>query len=138
MPFSLRVVRGQEGGGPVGDTNGGGWIPRAEDGKANFDFNAHGSTPPEGHIQFDDPQQGVSLKGNVTSVSVSADGRTATFSGTCSLGDGSTCEYTVNVEDNAEPGRGADRFTIGVAPSNGQSFQVSGLLGGGNIQIRIE
>lgn len=131
MPFYLRVARGVAGGGAVGSTAGGGWIARG-DNKANFAFNAEATSPPVGRINYDDSQQGVGLKGTVSAISVS--GNKASFSGPCTLRDGSACQYTVEVEDNAEPGKGADRFLI--RWSSGSSLsEASGLLGGGNIQV---
>jgi hypothetical protein len=51
----------------------------------------------------------------------------ATFSGTC----GTSCNFTVNIQDNGEPGNGMDRFSISVngGPAEG------GLITKGNTQV---
>lgn len=137
MPFYLRVVQapGPEG----GKVTGGGHIPDGgSDQKANFGFNAHfeGSTP-AGHITYDANNGGISLKGDVRALRVSD--FSAGFSGTCTLGDGTACEYTVDVQDNAEPGNGADRFSIRVfTPGGTLLHSADALLGGGNIQVHSE
>lgn len=137
MPFYLRVVQGIPGGGEVGSVNGGGWIPDGDQ-KANFSFNAHASTPPTGSIQYGHAQAGIGMKGSVASVFILSETQ-ATFSGTCTLKDGTACEYTVDIEDNAEPGKGADRFRIQIfSPPGTLLHQADHLLGAGNIQVRIE
>src|SRR5712692_736702 len=116
MPFSLRAVQGVPGGGAVGSTTGGGAI--MDDGsEANFGFNARASSPPSGHLTYDATSQGLSVKGSVATVSVS--GNKASFAGPCTLKDGSACQFKVSVEDNADPGNGADRFTIQVTRPGG-------------------
>jgi hypothetical protein len=63
-------------------------------------------------------------------------GFAASFSGACTLSNGDNCEYTVDVQDNADPGKGADRFAIKVTTANGGvSHQAEGLLGAGNIDV---
>jgi hypothetical protein len=132
MPFYYRAVRGVEGGGVVGVASGGGWIPSGGS-KDHFSFQAEGATPATGEIRFD-PATGLTVTGSVAAVSV--DGHVARFSGPCTLKDGTACEYSAEVEDNANPGRGADRFTLRWTTASGDSFEFSGLLGGGNIQVR--
>ncbi len=138
MPFFLRLAQGVPGGDPVGSTTGGGWIPGANGSKSNFGYSAEDTLPASGHITYDASQQGIKLKGSVASVSV-PDGMTASFSGPCTLGSGAACSYEVDVEDNGEPGKGADRFTIRVYDGGGVLIHSHGsLLGGGNIQVRTE
>lgn len=57
---------------------------------------------------------------------------TATFSGTCTK-NGAPCTFSVTVEDNGEPGAGADRFRIAVSgePVEGGTAPIAR----GNIQI---
>lgn len=138
MPFYVRVVTGPEA--PVGEARkatGGGWIPDiGTDARANFGFNARfDGTNPAGHITYDANNGGISLKGNVLELFVSD--FEASFSGTCTLKDGTACSYQADVEDNAEPGKGADSFAIRVFTSDGLVLlhSAGGLLGGGNIQI---
>jgi len=75
----------------------------------------------------------IGLKGSVSSFSVS--GNTATFSGPCTLLDGSVCQYTLIIQDNADPGNGADSFTIRWTTAVGASSEISGLLTNGNIVV---
>ncbi|MGH9789002.1 MAG: S8 family serine peptidase, partial [Candidatus Acidiferrales bacterium] len=132
MPFYYRAVQGVAGGGVVGFASGSGWVERG-DTRDHFNFSAEGTTPAFGEIRFFNPSQGLKLTGTVASMSVS--GRRASFSGPCTLEDGTECNYSAVVEDNASPGRGADSFQISVTTAGGQSFQSSGLLGGGDIVV---
>jgi hypothetical protein len=49
-----------------------------------------------------------------------------------------SCDFVVTVEDIAEPGKGADTFTISLpgVMVDGAPYSQTGLLGGGNIQTR--
>jgi hypothetical protein len=132
MPFALRVINGVPGGGQVGVASGGGWIPNGE-GKDHFRLQAEGTDPANGEISFSSKSLGVKLTGSVGSASVN--GHKASFSGPCTLQDGAACSYTAEVEDNADPGRGADRFSIRVTTADGKGFDSSGVLGGGNIDV---
>ena len=76
------------------------------------------------------------MTGDVRTLSVDGAQFRASFGGNCTLGDGSPCQYTADVEDNGEPGNGADRFTIRVTrPGGASAHSNDGLLGGGNIRI---
>ncbi len=132
MPFALRVVQGVPGGGEVGVASGSGWIPNGGD-KDHFRFQAQGTDPANGEISFSSKSLGVKLTGGVGSLSVN--GHQASFSGPCTLQGGGACEYTAEVEDNAEPGKGADRFEIRVTMPDGQVLESSGVLGAGNIEV---
>jgi len=134
MPFYLRVVQGCPGGGEVQDAEGDGEI---EDGdRDSFHAVAQAGCPVTGEVDFDDqnnPDPSVHLRGNVTSVSIS--GTVATLSGPCVLLSGSACTFTVTLEDYADPGQGADRFTITWTTVAGVSFRASGFLTSGNIRV---
>ncbi len=140
MPFYLRVVQGcpQNPAQDEADEQGDGDVDRGDGHTAHFHTVAQASCPPAGEVDFDNQKDTdsdviIGLRGAVTSFSVS--GNTATLSGPCTLLDGSLCQYTVTVEDNADPGQGADRFTIRWTTAAGLSFQVSGLLTKGNILV---
>ncbi len=119
------------------EVTGGGWIPSASGGKSNFGFNAQrqGAASATGRISYDSGNGGISLKGTVDALSIT--GSQATFSGPCERRDtGAACTYTADVEDNGEPGAGADRFTITVRDAGGSVIHThTGILGGGNIQV---
>ena len=135
MPFFARFARGP--GAAGGKASGDGWIPGSGAGQtANFHFSGRfeGSSP-AGRIRYESGG-GLSLSGDVRTLSVDGAQFRASFGGNCTLGDGSPCQYTADVEDNAEPGNGADRFTIRVTRPGGASVHSNdGLLGGGNIRI---
>lgn len=57
-------------------------------------------------------------------------GSHAVFSGNATV-NGVATTYRITVDDNAEPGRGADTFTI----STGTGYSASGVLSQGNIQV---
>jgi hypothetical protein len=64
---------------------------------------------------------------------------TGTAEVTIANGSPMTCDFVVTVDDNGEPGKGVDKFTIslpGCVVENGQPYFQTGLLGGGNIQTR--
>lgn len=138
MPFFLRIVQGKSDGDGKAPSKatGGGWIADG-DGKAHFGFNAHErSMGDRGRLQYDAEESGLRLQGEVTEVMVSSEFEAA-FSGTCEA-DGGTCEaceFQVAVEDNGEPGRGADRFSIAVTCGAAPRHTNDGLLGDGNIKI---
>jgi Big-like domain-containing protein len=119
----------------TGKVTGGGWVPaKTGNGKANFGFNAQQQTGVKGRITFDDNSKGIGLKGVVNSLRIT--GSQADFSGTCSLSDGTQCNYSAHVEDRAEPGAGKDRFKIQIFNLSGaQLYATDQLLGGGNIQV---
>lgn len=122
--------------GEAGKVTGGGSIPSSSgNGKANFGFNAKQKTAgPDGRLTYDSGSGGIGLKGRVTSLSIA--GSTASFSGTCALGDGSLCTFQVDVEDNATSGAGSDRFAIEVFDATGATVhQADELLATGNIKV---
>jgi len=120
----------------TGKITGGGWVAaKTGNGKANFGFNAQQQAGVKGRITFDDASKGVGMKGVVNSLSIS--GSQADFSGTCTLKDGTQCNYSAHVEDRAEPGAGKDRFKIQINSLSGALlYATDKLLGGGNIQVR--
>lgn len=135
MPFYARLVPAP--GAEAGKVVGAGTIPGTEpDEKSSFGVSArfHGAAP-AGHLRYEAGSAGISLRGDVKALSVAT--LEATLAGPCSLSNGSPCEYRARVEDNAEPGKRADRFAIQVFDSAGRLIhQADQLLSAGNIRIR--
>ena len=126
-----------------GKVTGGGWIPAPEpskgkNNKATFGFVAHykdGETEPSGNLEFFDH----AIKMNVHTESIdtlTVSGNKATFTGTARVNGESGYSFTVDIEDNGEPGKGVDKFAIAITDAVGNSYYSAGdTLGGGNIQI---
>jgi hypothetical protein len=107
---------------------GGGQVPvNLTGGKGTFGFNAKQETQ-SGHLNYRNHVTGAHLDCTVTTVMITSNA-TATFSGsTCS---GSATSFMARVEDNAEPGKNADKFFI----SYGTVVNEGGTLISGNIKI---
>jgi hypothetical protein len=98
-------------------------------GFANFGFVAKADGSPSGQLEYQNHASNVNVHStSITSVSIT--GTSGTFSGTCTK-NGVGCTFTVNVQDNGEPGHDVDMFTISVdsGPTEG------GIITKGNIQI---
>jgi subtilisin family serine protease len=140
MPFYLRVIRGCPGGGSVDQAQGNGEFQRDDTGHSvQFNVAAQASCPSAGEVNVNElngdiNQSSANLRGTVSSISVS--GNVATIRGPCALRNGSACQFTITLEDNADPGTGADRFTLQWVTAAGASFRASGLLTAGNILVR--
>lgn len=137
-----------------GKVTGGGWIP-CSNGKSNFGFNAQSNSVVKGRISYgtcfsgDEGTEGddgdgdasdgdrgqLRLSGTIESLHIA--GSAASFNGSGTLGNGRQVRFTVDVEDNGEPGAGRDRFKIRIfdAITGALMHQNNGSLGGGNIQI---
>ncbi len=124
----------EEGPPTVNSVKGSGWIPLPGGGNAKFQANAQDSQSlPKGRIRYD--AGGIKLAGTVTELRFLSP-TAATLSGPCDRADGSPCTFEATAEDNGQPGKGADRFSIRVFDAVGNPVHsASGLLGGGNIQI---
>lgn len=121
-------------GGGTGDTAQGSGVEHGDDGHdGNFNFQATGGCSPSGEVDFDEPDSGNRMRGNVDAVTVS--GNTATITGTGTLLDGTACKFTAIVLGNANPAVGVDRFAISWITSNGTFFHTSGALTSGNILV---
>jgi hypothetical protein len=107
-------------------TTGGGEI-NVSNGVGSFGFVVQGG--PSGQLEYQNHAQGVNVH-SVSITSFSTFGNNATFSGTCTK-NGAACNFTVTVQDNGEPGKGVDKFTISVdsGPTEG------GTITKGNVQI---
>ena len=121
---------------PAEKITGGGWIPRADGGKATLSVNVHpGEGPPQGRLSYDGNAGGLRLIGTVTG-SEMLTAETARLTGSCELDDGTPCTFEAEIEDRGEPGAGVDRFAIRVTSATGSLLhEADSLLGGGNLQI---
>jgi len=114
--------------------NGSGWFNQGG-ARNSFSVNAQAAKNgnANGKVSFD-RTGGISLKGTVTGLQQT--GRAATLTGTCTLADGSSCTFTIDVNDVAEPGAGFDTFRIQVFDSTGALiYQVNDTIDGGNVQV---
>jgi hypothetical protein len=88
------------------------------------------------HVSFAVAGDGNAVKGSLTAGALTASrltalgisGRAAWFAGTSDDGR----PFVAYVEDNGEPGRGADVFRLWIA---GEAHPGSGVVGGGNLQL---
>jgi hypothetical protein len=117
----------------TGKVTGGGVID-VIGGTANFGFVAQRKTtggPATGNLNYLDHASGRHVHGPVTSLTII--GNVAEFSGPC----GTSCTFTVAVQDNAEPdGSGKDVFTITVIAS--PPYVAGRTIRSGNIQVRSD
>jgi subtilisin family serine protease len=124
---------------PGGTVNGGAWfVPdgrtagKGDVGRVHLAVHASGSVAPSGQLRFRDDTAGLDLTlASWTSLAVS--GSTATLTGTARTGAGSTIGIRLEIVDGGEPGKGRDRVRVHI-PTLG--YDVAGLLGGGNLQVR--
>ena len=117
-----------------GRAHGNGWIPDGT-GRARFEFSVRREGAlSSGSLAYAAEASGITLEGDVLEASVSS--FEADFIGSCTLADGTACEFSAHVEDAAEPGKGADRLHIRVTVGGGTVHEADALLGGGNIQVR--
>jgi hypothetical protein len=115
----------------AGAATGGGQVPVAG-GRASFGFNARlEDGEARGHLNYKNHVTGAHLNCTVT-LFTELTATTAKFSGTCNP-NSSASSFQAEVEDNDEPGKGSDKFTI---TYNG--ITEGGTLTAGNIQIRFE
>jgi len=86
-----------------------------------------------GHLEYSDHSTNPPFKVHGTSVTGYFPGLTEnsrTITGTADVTGVGNVDYTVEVTDNAEPGRGQDKFSIKVG-----AYTASGVIAGGNIQL---
>jgi hypothetical protein len=115
----------------AGHATGGGYVGDVVNQWVSFGFTAKsdGATV-KGQCSVSDHVRGVQVKClDVTLLTQTA--THASFEGHA-LVDGMPTTYRVDVDDLGEPGAGSDRFEIETA----SGFSVTGVLAGGNIQIR--
>jgi hypothetical protein len=118
---------------------GGGWIA-VPGGKGTFGFVAgfkdHSFTP-SGHLTYIDHPAGAKVQStDVTTYTLDAPNQ-RTFRGDCNFNGASGYSYSATVQDNGEPGKGNDMFSISVYDSSSNLVYSAPmtLLGGGNIEI---
>jgi hypothetical protein len=109
---------------------GGGWITAPSGNKGTFAV-AAGKRTGWGHLEYIDHGTGMKVKGTAVTGYAFVDSTTRRIDGTADV-DGTSDTYTVYVADNAEPGHGADTFSILLHNSG---YSAGGKLGGGNIQL---
>ncbi|HEY9285874.1 MAG TPA: post-COAP-1 domain-containing protein [Pyrinomonadaceae bacterium] len=115
-----------------GKTTGGGHILKAGGNKGvHFGFNAqlknNGTLDANGVIQDHNSNDRIKI---LTADSYVSNGVNTTFSGQCEF-NGTPQQYEITVSDVDEPGRGVDSFSV-----TSGSYTRSGILTGGNIQVR--
>ncbi|NNF51822.1 MAG: S8 family serine peptidase [Gammaproteobacteria bacterium] len=122
---------------------GSGWIPSggepmgdddsSSDDNVKFNFNAHiKSKGIKGKLKLHDKRTDFKIYGDITHMEINYEAHSASFGGVCTKYE--TCTFEAYVEDNADPGRGADRFVIQVR--DGATYDADDLLGKGNIKIK--
>jgi len=117
---------------PPRSVTGGGQVS-VTGGRGTFGFNAKPDAGiPSGHLNYMNHFTGAHLDCTVTAIS-ELTATTAKSSGTCSP-DSAATSFKAEVEDNAEPGAGADMFKITYPSPIGTSE--GGTLTSGNIQIK--
>ncbi|MCZ7381013.1 MAG: DUF2341 domain-containing protein, partial [Candidatus Methanoperedens sp.] len=119
----------------TGKVTGDGWISIGSNKKATFELSAHyvkGSSTPSGSLQYNDHAAGLKVQGNVTKLSVDKTTGTSILSGIADVNGIDGYTYTVTVVDKGESGK-TDTFTIDIPAL---SYEATGILKGGNIQIR--
>lgn len=122
-----------------GSVSGGGWfIPNdgadgpGDQGRVHFALHARSGVPfPSGQLQWRDREAGLELRlESWTTLAVAGDG--AVLQGRAQTATGASVEIEVFIRDLGEPGKGAD--TIRLRLMDG-SYDRSGTLGGGNLQV---
>src|SRR5919198_61551 len=113
---------------------GGGWIARPNDARANFAVAGGVKNGANwGHLQYHDHGDGTKVKG--TGITLYTDGLGPKFrhiEGTAEVNGQGNYIYRVDVDDETEPGRGADWFAISVFRGGSTVYTASGKLAGGN------
>lgn len=110
---------------------GGGTIPSLGTGKATFGFVAGPSGGTErGHFTLKDHGTGATIHGTVITNFTECVSGLSEFTGTDSNGR----NFTVQVDDNAEPGTGSDTFLVSGFDQNGNTYENAQTLSRGNIQ----
>ncbi len=122
----------------IGKVTGGGWILvscQQDNPKATFGLVAMSDgLNVKGSSEHNDHFNDLKLK-SIDITSLVINGNTATYTGIAKVNGVSSYDFTVTVTDNGEPGnapKGTDTYALSI-PDLG--YSVSGVLGGGNIQI---
>ncbi|MGH9893847.1 MAG: choice-of-anchor P family protein [bacterium] len=110
---------------------GGGWIGVGNS-RANFGFNAGfkgGSM--DVHFNYIDHNTGMHMKATSITEYVATGPTSRRLKGNAEIDGKSGHTYTIEVADNGEPGRNADRISISLS----NKYSAGGTLAGGNIQL---
>jgi hypothetical protein len=134
---SEAVITGQDFGNfHKGKITGGGWISITGDPKATFGIVGQypdASNTASGSVEYQDHIANLNIKSiQINTVATTLDKKKGTITGLATVNGAGSYPFVVYVEDNAEPGKGADVFMISLPTypySNGT------ILSGGNIQI---
>jgi hypothetical protein len=120
----------------------GGWITAANGDKATFGGNAKADADGNvsGNEEYQDhgPAREFNLHGNVLVIVCGTDNKSGTVFGEATVDGSGSHIYRIDVVDEAEPGKGADRYRIRFntpAPPYDSGDQ---LLKGGNVQVHRE
>ncbi len=120
-----------------GDITGGGWINITGDPKATFGIVGHyigsGSNKVQGSVQYQDHISKLNINSiQINTVASTLDKKKGAITGIATVNGVGSYPFVVYVQDNAEPGVGADVFRI-VLPT--YPYSNGAVLSGGNIQI---
>jgi hypothetical protein len=116
----------------------GGWITAANTDKGTFGGNAKATGPnsPSGQEEYQDHGPAIPSMDvhsiDVLAVTCTADFKQGSIYGTATINGSGTFVYRIDVQDNAEPGTGQDKY--GIRLSNGYDSGLQ-ILKGGNVQI---
>jgi len=102
---------------------------------ATFDVKYQsGDATPSGSLTFTSSRYRRKIVSTgITSLTVT--GKTAVFSGPCTLNGVNGYSFTATVADNATPGSGADTFSITVTGPNGFNYTASGTIISGDYTV---
>jgi subtilisin family serine protease len=130
------------GGAGTGTAQGGGWfvpdgttVGRGDTGRIHLALDVRTGLPsPSGDLRWTDRAAGLDLRLDAwTSLVVNRDTGVATATGRARTATGSTVAFELTVRDADEPGRDHDTVRLRLI---GGSYDRSGTLGGGNMQVR--
>jgi hypothetical protein len=115
----------------------GGWITALNGDQGSFGGNAKDTTSsgPIGNQEYQDhgPVAAINVKSiNVLAITCTSDFKQASIYGEATIDGAGTFAYRIDVQDNSEPGAGADKYEIRLSNGYDSGLQT---LQGGNIQI---
>jgi hypothetical protein len=134
---SEAVITGQDFGNfHKGKITGGGWINITGDPKATFGFVGQypdASNTANGSVEYQDHIANLNIKSiQINTVATTLDKKKGAITGLAQVNGAGSYPFVVYVEDNAEPGKGADVFMISLPT---YPYSNGAILSGGNIQI---
>lgn len=131
------VITGQDFGNfHKGKITGGGWISITGDPKATFGIVGQypdASNTANGSVEYQDHNAGLNIKSiQINTVATTLDKKKGVITGLAQVNGAGSYPFVVYVEDNAEPGKGTDVFSISLPT---YPYSNGAILSGGNIQI---